>query len=239
MGRRPRVSAPTGRRSSPPAGTDGADLGRGQRAARRRAPAARGHGRCREFQPRRVEGRHRQRGQDGADLGRGQREAPRRAPAARGCGQCREFQPRRVEGRHRQQDGTARIWDVGTKEEVSQITQEAPLVLDWARAVAGLRFSEDGDLQVIPLAERQATLTSPKLAARSVGGSRPMAEHAGAESKAQSQVALHASRNRRTRTGLRQPREPRILAAIRPDRAAGSADAGWRLGERERGRKGS
>jgi tetratricopeptide (TPR) repeat protein len=62
-------------------------------------------------------------------------------------------------------DHTARIWNLAATDEHSQDAQVTPAVLDWARKVAGLRFSEDGDLQVIPLADRQATRAAPKLSA--------------------------------------------------------------------------
>lgn len=60
-------------------------------------------------------------------------------------------------------DMTARIWDVGTDEERAKMVPISPLVLDWARAIAGLRFGKDGELQIIPLMERQPTVTSAGL----------------------------------------------------------------------------
>ena len=60
-------------------------------------------------------------------------------------------------------DGTARVWELPTPAEYQEIAAVTPAVLDWARALAGHEFNDDGELQIIPLPERQAALATPEL----------------------------------------------------------------------------
>ena len=62
-------------------------------------------------------------------------------------------------------DGTARVWDLPSQQELGEIARITPAVIVWARAVAGLRFKEQGELEVIPRDERQKTLDEPRLPA--------------------------------------------------------------------------
>lgn len=53
-----------------------------------------------------------------------------------------------------------RVWEVATNQDLTEVS---PAVLDWAEAIAGLRFGDDGALQVIPDDERRKVLDAPDL----------------------------------------------------------------------------
>jgi WD40 repeat protein len=47
-------------------------------------------------------------------------------------------------------DGAGRIWEVRSAEERKEIVKISREILDWAQAISGLRFTEDGELRTIP-----------------------------------------------------------------------------------------
>jgi hypothetical protein len=55
-------------------------------------------------------------------------------------------------------DGTARVWEIATTEMRRRIAHDSSKVLVWARAIAGLRFNDDGELEVIPDDDRRKIL---------------------------------------------------------------------------------
>ena len=59
-------------------------------------------------------------------------------------------------------DNTVRL-DVPSTAELEKIAQISPAVLVWTRAVAGLRFRQDGELEVIPEDERRKILQETEL----------------------------------------------------------------------------
>ncbi|MCY2991069.1 MAG: WD40 repeat domain-containing protein [Planctomycetota bacterium] len=61
------------------------------------------------------------------------------------------------------EDQTARVWDVPVAVERDEIAQISSNVIAWARAVAGLRFKENGELEIIPDHERRKVLEQSNL----------------------------------------------------------------------------
>ena len=61
-------------------------------------------------------------------------------------------------------DKTARVWAVPTAQEQDQVSHISPAVLQWARAVAGLTFDDDGEYNAIPDRLRRDTIMRASLA---------------------------------------------------------------------------
>ncbi|HEY5891906.1 MAG TPA: hypothetical protein VIT91_01630 [Chthoniobacterales bacterium] len=60
-------------------------------------------------------------------------------------------------------DQTARIWQFPEDERGQKINNITSGVIAWARAIAGLTFGEDGELEIIPYEKRMETLRAPGL----------------------------------------------------------------------------
>ncbi|MES2466494.1 MAG: WD40 repeat domain-containing protein [Verrucomicrobiota bacterium] len=60
-------------------------------------------------------------------------------------------------------DNTARVWWMLTPDESKALPSTTPRTIAWARAMAGLRFNEDGELGRIAESDRFVSLTNPDL----------------------------------------------------------------------------